>query len=69
MAITTDDLKEVREIHGLTMEQAADLMGVTKRTWVRWESEGQDIPLSREKHMRVLWPHAFDAKPVEERDA
>lgn len=67
MTITSADLKAVRETYELTMQQAADLMGVTKRTWVRWESEGQDISLSRERHMRVLWPHAFDGLPTEER--
>ena len=34
----TPTLKEIREEHGLTRKQAAELVGVPIRTWEKWET-------------------------------
>lgn len=48
-------IKEMREASGLTQEELAKLMGVTRQTISRWEV-GQDSPSPRhfEKLIRVI---------------
>jgi transcriptional regulator with XRE-family HTH domain len=39
-AMTAATIRAARELSGLTQSQAADLIGVSRPTWARWEAGG-----------------------------
>ena len=48
----TTNLKDAREKAGLTQDEASRLVGVTQRTYVRWENN--ERKMSVEKFFRAL---------------
>jgi DNA-binding transcriptional regulator YiaG len=49
-----DELKRLRESHGLSIAKAARQVEVTPRTWTRWESGDRQIPDGAIKLFRLL---------------
>lgn len=52
--MTGKQLRKLRCDRGISTAQAAKLVGVARRTWVRWESLPK-IPLPADKLIRLLW--------------
>lgn len=40
---TSDEVRQIRTIMGLTQAEAADLVGVSNFTWWRWEADKRPI--------------------------
>ena len=51
--VTPADIRAARKRAGLTQTQAANLLGVTRVTWARWES-GEQAPTV---HQWRYWRH------------
>lgn len=48
------DLKDARELAGLTQEQVAEKLGVARQTIVTWESKARVVGPKAEKYLRVV---------------
>lgn len=51
--MTGKQLRKMRLQRGLSVQSAANLLGVSRRSWVRWEAAS--VPPSRQKHIAALW--------------
>ena len=52
--MTGAELKTLRKKLGLSLAQASRQVEVSARTWARWESGAQAIPLGALKLFRIL---------------
>ena len=52
--MTGKQLRKLRLARGISTDKAAKLVGVARRTWVRWEST--TVPPTAAKLIRLLWP-------------
>lgn len=55
------DARQIREKLGLTQQRAAEIAGVTVRTWQNWEKEGRKFPADH-----VLWGGGVEPIPAPE---
>lgn len=53
--MTGKQLRKLRLARGISTAKAAALIGVARRSWVRWESLSK-IPEPMSKLVRLLWP-------------
>jgi len=53
--ITGKEIKYFRQYLGLTQEQLADYVGVSKKTVERWEGKGEDVTGPVIRLLRLLW--------------
>lgn len=51
--VSTEPLARQRDATGLTQQQCADLLGVGRVTWARWEGGTQQMPA----YALRLWRH------------
>jgi len=52
--MTSSELKELRKSLGLSLAKASRQVEVSARTWCRWESGKQDIPLGSIKLFKMI---------------
>jgi DNA-binding transcriptional regulator YiaG len=58
------ELRDLRERLTLTQEAAAASVGVSARTWQRWEASKKAIPNQGQRLVRLVYPKTGkDAKP------
>ncbi len=48
--MTAAELRAWRKTHGMTQKQAAKWVGVSERTWIRFEAGERDVP----KWLRII---------------
>jgi len=51
--VTGKQLRKLRLAAGISTEKAAKAVGVSRRTWVRWESSSVPAPIA--KLVKLLW--------------
>jgi predicted transcriptional regulator len=51
--VTGKQLRKLRKEHVLSTAAAASMVGVSRRTWVRWEAAG--VPATAAKLISLLW--------------
>ena len=61
--MTGKQLRKFRLGRGISTDKAAKLLGVSRRTWVRWESQPK-IPIYSEKHILLLWKVAYPREDI-----
>lgn len=44
MAIDAETMREWRKQHGLTQQEAAELIGLSRQAWQNYELGGRDVP-------------------------
>lgn len=60
--MTGKALRKLRKAAGLSTAAAASAVLVSRRSWVRWESEG--VPKSMELLVRKTWPGWWEKKSL-----
>lgn len=51
---TGADLKDQRELAGLTQEQVAEALGVSRQTVVAWEQRARVVAPKADRYLRVV---------------
>lgn len=58
-------LYELRTRAGLTQEQCADIVGVSRRTWIRYEDGSGLVPHRVATLAKTGFPHPEDPNPLD----